>query len=161
VATRTTPDPAVRPLRPEDVDAVVALSLPAWEPVFAAMRGVLGDRLFHRYWPDWRESQAADVRRECTDPAVDVLVAVGPDDVPVGFASLVHPETGTGELHMIAVDPAAQRNGAARALVRGVVGLAREKGCTLVTIATGGDEGHAPARALYESEGFTGLPQVC
>lgn len=42
----------VRPLRPEDLDAVVALSLRAWEPVFASLRAVLGDPVFLRLHPD-------------------------------------------------------------------------------------------------------------
>jgi pimeloyl-ACP methyl ester carboxylesterase len=36
----------------------------------------------------------------------------------------------------------------------------RAAGCTLAVVATGGDPGHAPARALYEAAGFTGLPLV-
>jgi hypothetical protein len=31
---------------------------------------------------------------------------------------------------------------------------------TLAVVATGGDPGHAPARATYERAGFTGCPQV-
>jgi hypothetical protein len=30
----------------------------------------------------------------------------------------------------------------------------------MIAVATGGDDGHAPARALYERHGFTGLPLV-
>jgi hypothetical protein len=36
----------------------------------------------------------------------------------------------------------------------------RAGGCTLAIVATGGDTGHAPARALYDSAGFTALPLV-
>jgi hypothetical protein len=36
----------------------------------------------------------------------------------------------------------------------------RDAECALVQVATGGDEGHAAARALYEAAGFTGLPLV-
>jgi hypothetical protein len=36
----------------------------------------------------------------------------------------------------------------------------RAAGCTLAVVATGGDPGHASARALYDATGFTGLPLV-
>ena len=61
---------------------------------------------------------------------------------------------------MIAVDPAAQGRGAAHALTEHALSQLRAAGCDLAIIATGGDDGHAPARALYESEGFTPLPLV-
>ena len=34
------------------------------------------------------------------------------------------------------------------------------RGVPLAVIGTGGDDGHAPARALYERHGFPGLPLV-
>jgi ribosomal protein S18 acetylase RimI-like enzyme len=61
---------------------------------------------------------------------------------------------------MIAVDPAAQRRGFARALTEHALAQMREAGCSFAVVATGGDEGHAPARALYESTEFTALPLV-
>ena len=61
---------------------------------------------------------------------------------------------------MIAVEPAAQRRGVARALTEHALTQMRETGCSLAEVATGGDEGHAPARALYESAGFTAFPLV-
>jgi hypothetical protein len=36
----------------------------------------------------------------------------------------------------------------------------RAAGLTLAGIGTGGDPGHAPARAAYEKAGFTPLPLV-
>ena len=35
---------------------------------------------------------------------------------------------------------------------------ARAAGMTMMMVETGGDSGHAPARALYESEGFVRWP---
>jgi hypothetical protein len=43
---------AIRPFRPDDLDAVVELSLRAWAPVFASLRQVLGDEIFRRLEPD-------------------------------------------------------------------------------------------------------------
>ena len=36
----------------------------------------------------------------------------------------------------------------------------REHGAVLAVIGTGGDPGHAPARAAYEKAGFRPFPQV-
>ena len=61
---------------------------------------------------------------------------------------------------MIAVDPSAQRRGVGQTLTDHALAQFRAAGCDLAVIATGGDGGHAPARALYESAGFTPLPLV-
>jgi hypothetical protein len=36
----------------------------------------------------------------------------------------------------------------------------REQGMDIAALGTGGDPGHAPARAMYESSGYTALPGV-
>jgi hypothetical protein len=36
----------------------------------------------------------------------------------------------------------------------------RTSGMDIAAVGTGGDPGHAPARAVYEAEGFTALPGV-
>ena len=52
----------IRELAEDDLEAVVAFSLRAWEPVFASVQAVLGDEIFLRLHPDWRASQATTVR---------------------------------------------------------------------------------------------------
>jgi hypothetical protein len=56
------PGVALREMRDDDVDAIVDLSIRAWEPVFASFLGLLGPRLFGRFYPDWKSQQASDVR---------------------------------------------------------------------------------------------------
>jgi len=63
-----------------------------------------------------------------------------------------------GEIYMIAVDPSAQRRGIARALSQHALDFMRSKGNTVAMVETGGDPGHAPARATYEAAGFRNLP---
>ena len=79
----------------------------------------------------------------------------------MGFVTVVidGPEQ-PGEIDMIAVDPASQREGVGRALTEHALQQIRDAGCRVAVVGTGGDRGHAPARALYESCVFTGLPLV-
>jgi GNAT superfamily N-acetyltransferase len=152
----------IRPLEESDLDAVVELSLRAWEPVFESMRAVLGDPIFARlHEPDWRTAQATAVRAGCTNEEHDVFVALA-EGKPVGFATVAlnafHERMGV--VDMIAVDPAYQRRGIATQLMDRAADHMREHGMDIAAVGTGGDPGHAPARAMYEASGYTALPVV-
>ena len=69
-------------------------------------------------------------------------------------------ETRIGEIYMIAVDPDYQRRGLATLLTQHAISEMRSRGMTLAIVSTGGDPGHAPARATYERNGFIAFPQV-
>jgi ribosomal protein S18 acetylase RimI-like enzyme len=150
----------VRPVDSAEVDGVVDIAIRAWEAVHASMAQVLGERLNRRVYPDWAKSQAADVRQACGDPNVKVFVAADGQTL-FGFVSVVIDMSAhSGEIDMIAVDPELQHRGIARTLTDFALRQMRDAGCTLAHVATGGDTGHAPARALYESAGFVPLPLV-
>jgi ribosomal protein S18 acetylase RimI-like enzyme len=148
----------IRPFEGRDADAVVALALRAWEPVHRSMGQVLGPDINAQVYPDWRASQEQDVRKACAEQIATVACA---EEKIIGFVTVVidGPEQ-PGEIYMIAVDPAAQRTGVGRALTQHALQQIWEAGCRVAVVGTGGDPGHAPARALYESCGFTALPLV-
>ena len=153
---------AIRPFRESDLDAIVELSLRAWEPVFESLRTVLGEAIFARlHQPDWRTVQAEAVRSCCTSEERDVCVAIA-DEEPVGFATVALNafHEGMGAVDMIAVDPAFQRRGIATQLMNHSADHMRERGMDIAVVETGGDPGHAPARAMYEGSGYTALPVV-
>jgi GNAT superfamily N-acetyltransferase len=152
----------IREFRPVDLEAVVELSLRAWEPVFRSLHEVLGDDIFSRlHRPDWSAVQADAVRASCTSDDRSVFVAVS-DRRPVGFATVAlnafHERMGV--VDMIAVDPPFQRRGIARRLMTHSLEYMRAEGMDIAAVGTGGDRGHAPARAVYEALGFTSLPGV-
>lgn len=148
----------VRPATPADLEEVVALAVRAWEPVHASMATVLGEHLNARIYPDWAASQATDVTNVFTDPHLQVSLAIDTGRI-VGFVAVaIDAADNTGEIDMIAVDPSIQRRGVGHKLTQHAMRQMLEAGCDLAVIATGGDDGHTPARALYESEGFTPLP---
>lgn len=153
---------AIRPFRESDLDAIVELSLRAWEPVFESLRTVLGEAIFARlHQPDWRTVQAEAVRSSCTSEERDVFVAIA-DEEPIGFATVALNafHEGMGAVDMIAVDPAFQRRGIATQLMNHSADHMRERGMDIAVVETGGDPGHAPARAMYEGSGYTALPVV-
>lgn len=151
--------PAIRPLAPGEVAAVVELSLRAWAPVHESMAQVLGDSVNAVVYPDWAAQQAGDVRAICQDASADVWVAESGGQL-AGFVAIRIGSDGTGEIDMIAVDPPAQGQGIGAALTQFAMRAMRDSGVRLATVATGGDPGHAPARRTYEKAGFTGLPLV-
>jgi GNAT superfamily N-acetyltransferase len=153
---------AIRPYEDSDLEAIIGLSLRAWQPVFESSRQVLGDAIFERlHQAGWASVQAEAVRWSCTSDERDVFVAVS-DELPVGFATVAlnafHERMGVVE--MIAVDPSYQRRGIARQLMDHSIEHMRTQGMDIAAVETGGDPGHGPARALYQSLGYTALPVV-
>ncbi|HWM03624.1 MAG TPA: GNAT family N-acetyltransferase [Actinophytocola sp.] len=153
--------PRVRAFADDDLDAVVALSLRAWAPVFASLEHVLGPSgVFARMHPDWRVDQERAVREACHTDGMRVWVAEV-DAAVVGFAAArLDQDERMGEVYMIAVDPDQQRTGVGALLMSAAMDWFRDNGMAMAMVETGGDEGHEPARRMYERAGFTPLPTV-
>ena len=149
----------IREFREGDLETVIEFSLRAWAPVFVSLRDVLGDDIFLRLHPDWKASQAESVRSSCTNDERDVFVAVVSDH-PVGFVAIAlnafHERMGVIEI--IGVDPDYQRRGIGSRLTAFATEHMRSHGMDIAVVETGGDPGHAPARAAYGTAGFTLLP---
>lgn len=149
------PTPSARAYQREDQAAVVRLSLRSWEPVFASLHDVLGSEIFLRLHPDWRVDQQAAVEATCATAGTEVLVAEV-DGVSVGFvAFMLDGASETGEVEMLAVDPDYQRRGIGLTLTELALASMERAGMRAAVIETGGDPGHAPARATYEAAGCT------
>jgi GNAT superfamily N-acetyltransferase len=149
----------IREFRESDLETVIEFSLRAWAPVFAAVREVLGDQIFLRLHPDWLASQSEAVRSSCTNEQLDVFVALA-GGRPVGFVAVAlnafHERMGV--IQIIGVDPEYQRRGIGSRLTEFATEHMRRRGMNIAVVETGGDPGHAPARAAYETAGFTPLP---
>ena len=165
-SSRTTTSPSadrlasvtIVPYEPSMLDDIVRLSLRAWEPVFASLESVMEPAVFRDMFPDWREVQAEAVAAACRDDTMRTWVALE-DGAVAGFAaSRLHRDDRLGEVYMIAVDPEFQRRGIASALTDKSVEWFKDEGMSIAMVETGGDPGHAPARAAYESAGFRILP---
>jgi GNAT superfamily N-acetyltransferase len=149
----------IREFREDDLEAIIEFSLRAWQPIFASLRDVLGDDIFLRLHPHWKANQADAVRSACTNDARDVFVAVA-NGRPVGFVAIAlnafHQRMGV--IDIIGVDPDYQRRGISAGLTEIATEHMRDCGMDIAVVETGGDPGHAPARAAYETAGFTLLP---
>lgn len=148
---------SIRTFDPDDEEAVVELALRAWAPVFESMAQTVGPAVFRQlFGEDWRRYQEADVRRALS--AYSVSVAETENEV-VGFVAVDLPAGEShGEIYMVAVAPDQQGLGVGAALTEHAVDQTRAAGRELVVVETGGDPGHAAARATYEKAGFVGMP---
>ena len=151
--------PRVRQFDDGDTDAVVGLSLRAWEPVFASIERAIGSELYGRFYPDgWRASQRQAVQDVCASQEKRVWVAEV-DARTVGFVAVeLHPESSIGEIHMLAVDPDHQGGGIGTALTEFALKWMEDAGMTVAMVETGGDPGHAAARRTYEKAGYVHMP---
>ena len=151
---------AIREYRRADEDPVVELALRAWAPVFAAIEELLGPEIFGRLHGDWREYQAAAVRGSLADGVTRAWVAEAQRRVAGFVTAKVHQERQLGEVTMLAVDPDDQGEGIGGVLVEFATIWLRSRGMRVAMVETGGDSGHAAARRVYETAGYTALPIV-
>lgn len=152
----------VRAYQSRDHEPVLKLSLRAWAPVFASVNEVLGPELSTRlHGKDWREHQSDEVRAVLGDTSMHVWVGVRDSQI-AGFvaARVTDDARALGEVVMLAVEPAHQRRGVGSALLAHAVAFLRGAGCSVAVLGSGGDPGHAPARAMYEQAGFSPFPIV-
>jgi ribosomal protein S18 acetylase RimI-like enzyme len=148
----------IRAATPEDTDAIVEVGVRAWAPVFRSFAEVWGPELYARIHPNWEVEQAASIRTAVGDNPTWVTA----DGSRVtGFVNVTFDEAEQiGEIYMVAVDPDHQGEGLASQLTQHALAEMRARGMTLAVVGTGGDPGHAPARATYEKAGFKPFPQT-
>jgi putative acetyltransferase len=169
VGLRRTPEPGravtaatIREFTSADEEAIVALSLRAWPAIYEAVGDMLGPEIHRRlHGDDWRPWQEGQVRETLARDGMRTWVAEADGSI-AGFASahVVDPERRIGELAILAVEPESQRQGLGLALTDIATEWLRSAGMRVAFIGTGGDAGHAPARALYEQAGYTAYPVV-
>jgi GNAT superfamily N-acetyltransferase len=155
----TTQGLQIRHLRAEDMKDIVALSLPAWEPVFESFKNVLGPAIYTRIWPDWEKIQTEVVEKYCREEGNVYTLVAEMDGTVAGFLTYeLKSETKVGEVVLLAVHPDYQNQEIGTLLNNTALDEMKAHGMKLAEVATGGDPGHAPARRSYEKAGYTGLP---
>lgn len=149
----------VVPFEPRHHEEVLALSLRAWEPVFAQMREAVLPFAYDAFYPKgWEVRQSHDIEAFLRDEGRMTWVAMDGPAVAGWIGLRLHPDDGMGEVYILAVDPERQRKGIANTLLAFAMGHFRAAGAKMLMVETGGDPGHAPSRAAYEQAGFERWP---
>ena len=145
----------VRPIREDDIEAVVALANRAWRPIIALSRERLGDRI-----ADIVRAGGDDVSKGNT---VRAEIAAAPDSYfvcehegrVVGFVSgTMDFSTGIGTIGHNAADKGCGLKGIGQCMYKFILDHFRRNGMKVAKVFTGLDEAHAPARRAYQRAGF-------
>jgi ribosomal protein S18 acetylase RimI-like enzyme len=144
-----------------DLDRLTALTIDTFGPFYEdGFRPLVGDTIFANQHGSWREDYVVQVA-ELHDPDQHRYVAVAETDdgtISGYVAWTVDPERRNGSVTILAVSHPFRRGHVGSALCEHAFDAMRALGAEVVTIGTGGDSFHAPARALYERLGCIALP---
>jgi len=150
----------IRSFIPHDLARLTDLTIETFGPFYEhSFRPLVGERVFANQHGTWRADYVEQVAG-LHDPDRHRYVAVAEIDGAVaGYVAWnVAPTRRNAEVTILAVAAGHRRYGTGSALCAHAFDAMRDLGADVVTIGTGGDEFHAPARALYETLGCTALP---
>lgn len=143
-----------------DLPRLIELTIETFGPFYEdSFRPLMGETIFANQHGNWRDDYQKQVA-ELHDPDQHKYVAVAEDSgVLSGYVAWsVNPERRSGEVVILAVSSQYRRENLGTALCEHAFEAMRAHGLEVVHIGTGGDDFHAPARALYESLGCVQLP---
>lgn len=149
----------ILPYTPSDEAEILRITQRAWSPVFKKLEPAVDGFVYGNFYPNgWWVRQKGDIETMLADAGTDIFIAMK-GGRRVGFVGTrLHPEDHMGEIYILAVDPDVQRQGVSTALMEHAFAAIAAAGMKMVMVETGGDPGHAPSRAAYESVGFKPWP---
>ena len=144
---------------PQHRDVLLDLALRAWAPVFPALKGEVPGFVYECFYPNgWEPRQLSDLAKVLDEEPGNIDVAFK-EGKPIGWVcTRLHPEDKMGEVYVLVVDPDNQRQGIGQLLLEHSKQRVRSSGMAMLMVETVEDKGHAPARKLYESNGFERWP---
>ena len=124
-----------------------------------SFRPLVGEAIFANQHGNWRDDYRKQVA-ELHDPDHHKYVAVAEEaGVLTGYVAWsVNPARRNGTITILAVGTTHRRGNVGSELCEHAFDAMRQHDAEVVEIGTGGDDFHAPARALYESLGCVQLP---
>ena len=155
-------DISFRMASPSDYAILEELRLEAFSPIFASFRKILGDEIYELAQKREDEEQKELLSSmHSGESKWDLYVAEVKNKI-VGFVSVkVNMETKVGEIGLNAVIPSYSGQGIGTKMYDFANKRMKAAGMRVATVATGGDESHAPARRAYEKSGFNiNIPSV-
>ncbi|TDD28838.1 GNAT family N-acetyltransferase [Kribbella turkmenica] len=143
-----------------DLGRLTELAIDTFGPFYEkSFRPLVGEVIFANQHGNWRDDYRKQVA-ELHDPDNHKYVAVVDEGgVLTGYVAWnVDPARRNGSITILAVSAEHRRASLGTALCEHAFDAMRQQGAEVVEIGTGGDDFHAPARALYESLGCVELP---
>ncbi|MBX2811021.1 MAG: GNAT family N-acetyltransferase [Myxococcales bacterium] len=127
----------------------------AFFPVFASFRKILGDEIYELAQKREDNKQSELLSSMFSSESEWDLYVVEVQNEIVGFVSIkINQETTVGEIGLNAVKPSHSGKGIGTKMYDFANAEMKAAGMRVATVATGGDESHAPARRAYEKSGF-------
>lgn len=146
---------------PTEETAKVAcdIAIKAWTPIREVFKKEMGEELYEAFFGNWKENKRKEVIENLSKGKGYVALI---DGVVVGFICYKYDtERKTGEICTNAVSPDHRGMGIGNKMYNSVLSSMREKGIKYLSVHTGLDDGHIPARRAYEKLGFKkNLPSV-
>lgn len=147
----------IRPATEADCAAVLEIACRCWEIIYEGYRQILGEELYNDVYHMPLQKKMEVVHSEIMDGLTFVAEL---DGVVCGFASY-RIDGSIGIVGHNAVIPEYKGRGIAGKLYDRVFEEFYRHGCTIATVHTGLDDGHASARRAYQKLGFeVGLPSI-
>ncbi len=142
----------IRDCKPEDKEAIIAITKAAWGGV--AFSKIVEDRYGVRGGKPWWQHKVKSILKNMESNPDRFFVAEYEGKV-VGYALYSSdPDSKIGRVRDNAVSPDFGGKGIGAAMHRAVLRALKESGMELAQVTTGLAEGFAPARKMYERQGF-------
>ena len=150
----------IRPMSNNDIDALVQLTLSAFEPIFSSFAEIMGPQIYPFIYPDWKTRQTDTIEKVWKSEEINAWVAEL-DGMVIGLVAYVlNDNDKTGQVDFLVVHPEYQNGGVGTELNNFALQKMHQAGMQMAVVGTGGDGSHAPARRSYEKAGYTALPLV-
>lgn len=150
----------IRAFTQHDLAPLTELTIDTFRPFYEeSFRPLMGEAVFavqHGNWRDDYHKQVAELH--APERHSHVAIAEVEDTIAGYVAWSVDPARKKGEVTILAVSSQHRRHHVGTALCEHAFDQMRAFGTEVVEIGTGGDQFHAPARALYEALGCTPHP---
>ncbi|MFF8919612.1 GNAT family N-acetyltransferase [Streptomyces sp. NPDC015032] len=150
----------VRAFTQHDLAALTELTIDTFRPFYEdSFRPLMGEAVFAVQHGNWRDDYRKQVAQlHVPEQHTYVAIAEAEGAIAGYVAWSVAPAHKKGEITILAVSTRHRRHHVGTALCEHAFEQMRALGAEVVEIGTGGDQFHAPARALYEALGCTVLP---
>lgn len=150
----------MRAFEPGDLDRLIQLTIDTFGPFYEdSFRRLMGHRIFEHQHGAWADDYRRTVPELHAPESNKFVVLAEGGDVILGYVAwAVDPARRHGEVDVLAVSANNRGKHIGRELCEFAFAEMRTAGVEVVEIGTGGDDFHAPARALYESLGMHGFP---